>query len=1473
MKKQNRKWSVLGRRGLASLLVAVMVMGFIMPVYATGDVTEPTEPVVTETTAPTVPETTAATQETTEPASSETTEPVSSETTEPASSETSEPASSETSDPSVGDDASGVPDKETVPDATVPQQNTPAKDQIVTSPAPDFTAYDRYRIDLAALEEEAKSLEATEEVLDEFYDRLFAVINAAQDEWEKDTITNEEMDALNNTGYAIMLYLKDTYGYENGEIVSYALNVPTVPEEKIGHPNATVKLFNYGKEINSHPDIIKNPNSTRTGKNSDGIEILYGKYEFYNTYNDAIDGYLKATAVFRPNYDDIDQTLSHTNLRPMQENEAYPGGKFPEQDFDVAPLLKNGYPELTSWPATENPTSFGTMAYLFKENVKNQNGVTHVATMEEGGGLFQLGEDGYYEYHAQKNAAFYDSTTNKFVLSEAVLRPSYYYKDNKGNEYEWVTDGVATPHYMGHFLPFNSIAEVEDAGTAKTSADGITSYALPNVNESLDMWFGMTVEFDFVMTKDGKAPDANGNLQDMMFMFEGDDDVLVYVDDVLILNIAGMHSPQDAWVNFATGQIYDQHVSNSGTLPDARTTIKERFAEAGKTDASLFKGDTLADYTTHTLKFFYLERGSSLSGCRLRFNLQTLPANSVTVAKDVKNGSEDTQFQFRATLLDSNKKPLEKVEYYLNGEKQDDPMTLKDGGIAEFSLADGDYITFDLSAGCSYVVEELDADKNGYVTTPPAEESGTLNDSDSVYLTYVNTLQPAKVITDKKVSEVVNDEIGDYTLTLEAYTKGYKTVLENTVPADIVLVVDHSGSMYRAIDGIKLKSTELDPVKGAMKGYYVAQTKSDVIFLFYEDNKWKYWQAPSGPTALDWNHALPDDAFEAVSDVDADPGMWERLDEGDQGRGIYLTRYGATYDALTSFINETVETAKDKDINHRIAVVGFAKSDNDGTGIYNGEKFTQYQNLTASDYSSAFKSVLNEEDVEALQASIAKICTKYAYTDTALGIEMANSIFNSAPIEPAGSRSRVMIVMTDGKASLGPDRLSVVYKENAHVWTPDEMYEKSAECAISEANKTKTNYEASVYVIGALAQGETLANDTCDRMSSNFLDATTHEDGTRVNTKYYANALNSTSLENIFETVSTDITGASIQLNEYVVLRDTISEYFVPSAEILAIYQNTEMTDAEKSEAYKQYINVSTAVYTGEVDGKDTFSTDKVTFNNAIIKVYQKDGRYVVDVSGFDYSGNYVQTETTGPRGKKLIVEIPIEIAESNTGGNKQPTNIDEDSGIYDEDKKVEDFDLPHVDTPVDVTVKKKVTGNMGDWNKEFTFTATVTEYTRDATDNKYYDNERDSQVGNSNYLEAKDRVQEVTYEGDKAIKLKNGESELLDNLYYGSTVTITEAPENYTLEQLVAFVDADGDGEYDDDEERIATEEIHDDDQKLIGVELTATKDMVILFTNDYEVTIETGIALDSLPYILIIAIVAVGGAVLFLRKRKVED
>ena len=169
----------------------------------------------------------------------------------------------------------------------------------------------------------------------------------------------------------------------------------------------------------------------------------------------------------------------------------------------------------------------------------------------------------------------------------------------------------------------------------------------------------------------------------------------------------------------------------------------------------------------------------------------------------------------------------------------------------------------------------------------------------------------------------------------------------------------------------------------------------------------------------------------------------------------------------------------------------------------------------------------------------------------------------------------------------------------------------------------------------------------------------------------------------------------------------------------------------------------------------------------------------------------------------------------------------------------------------------------MGDWSKLFDFTAAGTQYAK--TDGTYYDDVDDKASGNSNYLEAEDKVNKEYTEGFKLKHYLDAEknSKTLENLYYGSVLTITEIPEQYEVTIKVNGTEI-------KDAQKIYDPQ---DATKLTGVEVTVQPGMEIEFTNRYEVTIDTGIALDSLPYILIIAIVVVGGAVLFLRKRKPQD
>lgn len=136
------------------------------------------------------------------------------------------------------------------------------------------------------------------------------------------------------------------------------------------------------------------------------------------------------------------------------------------------------------------------------------------------------------------------------------------------------------------------------------------------------------------MSETGKLTAADGTQKDITFNFSGDDDVWVYVDGVLVLDLGGAHKVSSGSINFSNMQvIYKAAVDSSDNInnrtADPKTDDKYATDEKYVTTvdlAKIFKANG-AEFNNknsskkHTLQMFYMERGSFDSNCSISFNL------------------------------------------------------------------------------------------------------------------------------------------------------------------------------------------------------------------------------------------------------------------------------------------------------------------------------------------------------------------------------------------------------------------------------------------------------------------------------------------------------------------------------------------------------------------------------------------------------------------------------------------------------------------------------------------------------------------------------------------------------------------------------------------------------------------------------------------------------------------------------------
>ena len=241
----------------------------------------------------------------------------------------------------------------------------------------------------------------------------------------------------------------------------------------------------------------------------------------------------------------------------------------------------------------------GSLAYLFNPSVEDGSVITDIDKNAQY--LFQIDKDGNYYYDSSENFAVLDEDGDFYLYDDADSDVSY--------------------------APYSAIGTTTDDG----------------------YYLGTHINGPFLMPKDGYI---NGDTtKPMIFKFSGDDDVWVFIDGVLVLDIGGIHQESAGSINFATGRITQPgYVSgHSGPGTDLYNIIGKAKEAAGEiewieknmeytTDNSGNKTYTgFKDYSTHTIDFFYLERGAGSSNCEIYFNLQTVPENSLSVEKQVTN--------------------------------------------------------------------------------------------------------------------------------------------------------------------------------------------------------------------------------------------------------------------------------------------------------------------------------------------------------------------------------------------------------------------------------------------------------------------------------------------------------------------------------------------------------------------------------------------------------------------------------------------------------------------------------------------------------------------------------------------------------------------------------------------------------------------------------------------------------------------
>lgn len=270
-------------------------------------------------------------------------------------------------------------------------------------------------------------------------------------------------------------------------------------------------------------------------------------------------------------------------------------------------------------------------------------------------------------------------------------------------------------------------------------------------NNGYDFGFGMRLDLDFTLGANGKT-----NGEDTVFNFSGDDDLWVYLDGVLVLDMGGDHKMSQGCIDFTTLKSYVNNIDTTyqgSDLVYKNDTSKSGYGysaefpllfsdSTARTGSSKFNNNNVNAH--HTLTVFYMERGMIESNLKVGFNFEPI-TDSLDVTKTVDTSNVNPKLQTAVKNADDfgfaiqeNNAPVSNKKYKYsdngiinNAKTNGNTATLSDSDSASFNsqFAIDNNLTVTEGTPKKTIISNMDTDSLIYLDTKDMSCSWFFNNS------------------------------------------------------------------------------------------------------------------------------------------------------------------------------------------------------------------------------------------------------------------------------------------------------------------------------------------------------------------------------------------------------------------------------------------------------------------------------------------------------------------------------------------------------------------------------------------------------------------------------------------------------------------------------------------------------------------------------------------------------------------------